>query len=95
MLVCAGAWVAWAEVADIALPLLFSRLPGRRLDAENPAVGFTEGPDALLPQSALDAGCRDTGRVGDGLYAARQACEWLGGIAELSRVPAPRAPHGK
>lgn len=34
------------------------------------AVGFTEGPDALLPQSALDARCRDTGRVGDGLYAA-------------------------
>ncbi|MFJ4760509.1 cytochrome P450 [Kocuria marina] len=33
------------------------------------AVGFTEGPDALLPQSALDAGCRNTGRVGDGLYA--------------------------
>ena len=35
--VCLGAWVARAEVADIALPLLFSSLPNLRLDPDRPA----------------------------------------------------------
>lgn len=34
---CAGAWVARSQVADIALPALFDRLPGLRLDPEQPA----------------------------------------------------------
>ena len=39
-----------------------------------------------------DAGRHD---AAEGRPPARQACEWPDGIAELSRVPAPRAPHGK
>ena len=35
--VCLGAWVARAEVAEIALPLLFDRLRGLDLVEENPA----------------------------------------------------------
>ncbi|SJM49154.1 cytochrome P450 [Gulosibacter sp. 10] len=35
--VCLGAWVARAEVAGTALPMLFDRLPGLRLDPERPA----------------------------------------------------------
>lgn len=35
--VCLGAWVARAEVADVALPMLFARLEGLRLSAERPA----------------------------------------------------------
>ena len=34
--VCAGAWVAKAEVADVALPALFHRLPDLALDPDNP-----------------------------------------------------------
>lgn len=34
---CAGAWVARSQVADIALPGLFERLPGLRLDPDRPA----------------------------------------------------------
>jgi cytochrome P450/NADPH-dependent glutamate synthase beta subunit-like oxidoreductase/flavodoxin len=36
--VCAGAWVARAQVADVALPALFSELPGLRLHPDRPAV---------------------------------------------------------
>lgn len=35
--VCLGAWVARAEVADVALPMLFNRLEGLRGSASNPA----------------------------------------------------------
>lgn len=35
--VCLGAWVARAEVADIALPMLFGRLSGLRLSEHDPA----------------------------------------------------------
>lgn len=35
--VCLGAWVARAEVADVALPMLFERLDGLRLIADDPA----------------------------------------------------------
>lgn len=35
--VCLGAWVARAEVADVALPLLFSSLEGLAVSAEAPA----------------------------------------------------------
>ncbi|WP_241031352.1 cytochrome P450 [Rhodococcus koreensis] len=35
---CAGAWVARAAVAGIALPQLFEALPGLRLDENNPAT---------------------------------------------------------
>jgi cytochrome P450 len=48
---CAGAWVAKASVAAIALPQLFAELPNLRLDPEQPAVdagwvfrGMTELP---------------------------------------------------
>jgi cytochrome P450 len=48
---CAGAWVAKASVAGIALPQLFAALPNLRLDPEHPAVdagwvfrGMTELP---------------------------------------------------
>lgn len=34
---CAGAWIARAQVAEIALPRLFERLPGLRLDPDRPA----------------------------------------------------------
>lgn len=36
--VCLGAWVARAEVADVALPALFRELPHLRLDPQRPAV---------------------------------------------------------
>jgi cytochrome P450/flavodoxin len=36
--VCLGAWVARAEVADVALPMLFGRLEGLRLHPERPAT---------------------------------------------------------
>ncbi|GGC84907.1 hypothetical protein GCM10011512_09700 [Tersicoccus solisilvae] len=36
--VCLGAWVARAEVADVALPALFKALPGLSLHPERPAV---------------------------------------------------------
>jgi cytochrome P450 len=35
---CAGAWVARASVVGVALPLLFTELPGLRLDPASPAV---------------------------------------------------------
>lgn len=35
--VCLGAWVARAEVADVALPMLFERLDGLRLIDDDPA----------------------------------------------------------
>lgn len=35
--VCLGAWVARAEVAATALPMLFDRIPDLRLDPDNPA----------------------------------------------------------
>ncbi|WP_031465642.1 cytochrome P450 [Sciscionella sediminilitoris] len=34
---CAGAWLARTQVAEIALPRLFERLPGLRLDPDRPA----------------------------------------------------------
>ncbi|MCM3332450.1 cytochrome P450 [Kocuria palustris] len=36
--VCLGAWVARAEVADVALPAIFRELPHLRLDPQRPAV---------------------------------------------------------
>lgn len=35
---CAGAWAARALIAEVALPLLFARLPSLRLDKEHPAT---------------------------------------------------------
>lgn len=35
---CAGTWVARQMVGDIAVPMIFDRLPGLRLDPGNPAV---------------------------------------------------------
>ncbi|WP_313822608.1 cytochrome P450 [Citricoccus sp.] len=35
---CAGTWVARAQVAQIAMPALFDRLPGLRLDPDHEAV---------------------------------------------------------
>ncbi|NLB47039.1 MAG: cytochrome P450, partial [Microbacteriaceae bacterium] len=35
--VCLGSWMARAEVAEVALPLLFDRLQGLRIDPANPA----------------------------------------------------------
>ncbi|MBE1525118.1 cytochrome P450 [Nesterenkonia lutea] len=35
---CAGTWVARAQVAQVALPSVFKRLPGLRLDPADPAV---------------------------------------------------------
>ncbi|WP_076692940.1 cytochrome P450 [Tersicoccus sp. Bi-70] len=48
--VCLGAWVARAEVADVALPALFKALPGLDLHPERPAVAggwVFRGMDAL------------------------------------------------
>jgi cytochrome P450 len=33
---CAGAWASRAMIADVALPTLFERLPGLRIDAAEP-----------------------------------------------------------
>lgn len=42
---CAGAWVSRALVAEVALPKLFQRLPGLRLDGEVELVGWAfRGP---------------------------------------------------
>ncbi|WP_309070848.1 cytochrome P450 [Arthrobacter sp.] len=35
---CAGTWIARAQVAQVAMPALFDRLPGLRLDPDNAAV---------------------------------------------------------
>ena len=35
---CAGTWVARAQVAQVAMPALFERLPNLRLDPDNPAA---------------------------------------------------------
>ncbi len=63
--VCLGAWVARAEVADVALPMLFDRLEGLRLHPERPATlggwvfrGMTALPvawDRVRPGAAADA----------------------------------------
>ena len=54
----------------------------------------------VLDETLAAAGASRFGDVGrhdaaGGRPPARQACAWLDGIAELSRVPAPRAPRGK
>lgn len=42
---CAGAWVARSLIADVALPMIFARLPGLRLDGETPFGGWAfRGP---------------------------------------------------
>lgn len=60
--VCLGAWVARAEVADVALPMLFARLRGLDLVPEDPAEiagwvfrGMTKLPvrwDAVAPSAS-------------------------------------------
>ncbi len=35
---CAGAWASKAMIADVALPMLFDRLPGLRLNPQKPAT---------------------------------------------------------
>ena len=61
--VCLGAWVARAEVADVALPALFERLDGLRLSASRPAEvggwvfrGMTQLPVEWDRVAAPDAG---------------------------------------
>ena len=42
---CAGAWAARSLIADVALPMIFERLPGLRLDGETPFGGWAfRGP---------------------------------------------------
>lgn len=42
---CAGAWAARSLIADVALPMIFDRLPGLRLDGEAPFGGWAfRGP---------------------------------------------------
>lgn len=42
---CAGAWAARSLIADVALPMIFARLPGLRLDGETPFGGWAfRGP---------------------------------------------------
>lgn len=35
---CAGTWVARSQVAQVAMPALFDRLPGLRLDPDNASI---------------------------------------------------------
>lgn len=69
--VCLGAWVARAEVADVALPTLFDRLQGLRLVEEDPAEvggwvfrGMTKMPvewdRAGSGASIIDSGARSS-----------------------------------
>src|SRR5690606_41793843 len=72
--VCLGAWVARAEVADVALPMLFDRLEGLRLIDDAPAEmggwvfrGMTKLPVAWdRVRSAAGSGS-----LGEGIQAGR------------------------
>lgn len=45
---CAGAWAAKALIAEVALPMLFDRFPGLRLDGDVPFGGWAfRGPLAM------------------------------------------------
>lgn len=72
--VCLGAWVARAEVADVALPMLFDRLEGLRLIDDAPAEmsgwvfrGMTKLPVAW---DRVRAAARN-GSLGEGIQAGR------------------------
>ena len=71
---CLGAWVARAEVADVALPMLFDRLEGLRLIDDAPAEmsgwvfrGMTKLPVAW---DRVRAAARN-GSLGEGIQAGR------------------------
>lgn len=90
--VCLGAWVARAEIADVALPMLFDRLDGLRLVDDDPAEmggwvfrGMTKMPvawDRVLASGRGGAG----GAGGVGVAAASGA----DAAAPAVQEPVPR-----
>ncbi|MBC9954462.1 cytochrome P450 [Leucobacter sp. cx-42] len=87
--VCLGAWVARAEVADIALPMLFERLEGLRLIEDEPAEmggwvfrGMTKMPvtwDRALPAQEVTGGSADRSATTPGRA-----------VSNVDATPAPR-----
>lgn len=84
--VCLGAWVARAEVADVALPMIFGRIEGLRLIDEDPAEmggwvfrGMTKMPvhfDRVLDSDVAEAAsavATEATLVDDGAPAPRIA----------------------
>lgn len=99
--VCLGAWVARAEVADIALPALFRELPSLALDPQRPAVaggwvfrGMDELPVTFGAPSSTAAPAPRVAVVGAGpagCYTAQAVLRRLpdAQIAVLDTRPAP------
>ena len=98
--VCLGAWVARAEIADVALPLLFDRLEGLRFVDGDPAEmggwvfrGMTKMPVAwdrvLAGESGGSGGVGGTGVAG-GAGAAAGSGAGAAALAPAVQVPSPR-----
>ncbi|SJN10566.1 putative cytochrome P450 hydroxylase [Leucobacter sp. 7(1)] len=92
--VCLGAWVARAEVADVALPALFARLDGLRLSASRPAEvggwvfrGMTHMPVEWDRATTAGAG---SGAAGSGAAGSGTAGSGADGSSAAEAIAQPR-----